>query len=202
MTDREIREIADEVVKALNNLAPNSAEWWEKVGALGPVLLFIAALIAAGIAWKNLQEHRRSEARSEWWRRTQWALSATVSENTAMMSYGTQILDELAKSEFADEQDERILEAVWSVTDTGLEEDRVDNFFEALDERDDLSEEEKAEFTIDDSSPLPPEPPSPTPRQGIVAQLLSRRIRALDDSQDERDTQGYDRGSEEAERGN
>ncbi len=59
-------------------------EWVEIVGALGPAVTLLAALIAGWIALaslrqrraadaESLEQRRAADAKAEWWRRTQWA---------------------------------------------------------------------------------------------------------------------------------
>lgn len=159
MNDQQIQEIADKVIAALENLAP--ADPGFQIANLGPVAVFIAAGVAAVVGWRNLlhqqtalkesnqkaddalSQKREADARSEWWRRTQWALEATVVEDERMNSYGVGMLQILIKSDMAGPGDKEMLDAVWRDSDVGTDED-IDQLIEELQDLDeeDLDPEE------------------------------------------------------------
>lgn len=112
--------------------------WWTIVGAFTPVAALAAAVVAAVVGFRNwrqqqaalaaqvaahestLAQRTEADARSEWWRRTEWALAATASANPAMYAYGTGMLGLLATSTLADDADKELLDAVWKNSATGL----------------------------------------------------------------------------------
>lgn len=89
------------------------AEWWQVLGALGPLAVLIGALIAGLVGWNTLQQKALADNRSEWWRRTQWALDAVNSGNTKQATMGLKVLKVLAESELAGEGELAVLEAAW-----------------------------------------------------------------------------------------
>lgn len=141
MTEQQIQEIADQVIEALNKLAPVDPEF--SLVDLGPLAVFTAAAVAAFVGWRNLlhqqktlkasarsdarnlSQKRQADARSEWWKRTQWALEASSSDNTTMYAYGAGLLDLLAESDLAGPEDKALLDAVWETGDTGMQDDDI-----------------------------------------------------------------------------
>lgn len=98
--------------------------WMEVVRALGaglgPVLLFLTALIAAIIGWKTYRQRKtaddlsyrqRKEAdeREEWWRRTQWAIDYAADEHEERAAIGLAALDMLQVSSLATTDDRMLL---------------------------------------------------------------------------------------------
>lgn len=160
MNDQQIQEIADRIIQALNNLAPGEPTLWTSLVALTPLAALTAAVVAAVVGYKNLRQQQRAlnasvrsdarnlrqkreaDTRSEWWRRTQWALEAAASDNTTMYGYGAGMLDLLAQSELAGPHDKALLDAVWEVTSTEMEDDSIKQLIQDAREQDDLSYEE------------------------------------------------------------
>lgn len=189
MTDQELREFVERLVSAIEDAGSQNAQWWEILAALGPVLLFLSALVAAYVAWKSLKQQKLNEARSEWWRRAQWALGASVSTDSRMMTYGIEILDELASSELTTEEDERLLDAVWSGTDTEMSDDAVHRLFDSLSSRDDLTEDEKAGVTSYETIPVPEDDEASVRRENLFRRVFGPRESSMDDPRSERDTE-------------
>ena len=162
MDDKQLQDIADRVIAALENLAPAGPGWWTVVGAFTPVAALLAAAVAAVVGYRNLRqqqsalalqwrEHEQtlaqnttSDARSEWWRRTQWALQAAASDNAAMYAFGTGMLDLLARSELADAHDKELLDAVWQASSTRMSDAGIEHLIRAARDQADLSEAEAA----------------------------------------------------------
>ena len=160
MDDQKIQEIADRFIQALNDLAPGEPTLWMNLVALTPMAALTAAVVAAVVGYKNLRQQQRAlnvsvrsdarnlrqkreaDTRSEWWRRTQWALEAAASDNTTMYGYGAAMLDLLAQSELAGPHDKALLDAVWEVTSTEMEDDSIKQLIQDAREQDDLSYEE------------------------------------------------------------
>ncbi|MGM0928826.1 MAG: hypothetical protein ACQEXN_03830 [Actinomycetota bacterium] len=81
----------------------------------------------------SMPEQKRDVAdSSEWWTRTQWALEATVSKNEVMKDYGLKMLGALAKSEMAETEEKAMLDAVWQVSSTGMQDEAIDQLIEDL----------------------------------------------------------------------
>lgn len=79
---------------------------WQVWAAFAPLLAaIIAALIAAVALW---QKHR-SDNRAEWWRRAQWALDASMSEQPTRAEMGQQAINILGQSKLARPEDGALL---------------------------------------------------------------------------------------------
>ncbi|MFJ2662514.1 hypothetical protein [Arthrobacter koreensis] len=122
MTEDELHSYLDRTVEALEGMAPGT-NW--------PVL--IAAFLAFLIGLFTLWQKSRSDARSEWWRRTQWALEATNSERDRPYAQGTELLRIQAKSRLAGADELEFLNAVWEDSETSVQgTDEVDEVSEYL----------------------------------------------------------------------
>lgn len=163
MNDKQIQDIADRVIEALNHLAPASG-WTITtiVAAAAPAAALLAASLVTWIGWRNLKhqqraldesmksdaasldQKRQADGRSEWWRRTQWALAASTSEDTRMYAYGTGILDRLSESDLATPEDKALLDAVWQGSSTAMQDDSIDDLIAAARSLPNLTEEEIA----------------------------------------------------------
>lgn len=103
---------------------------WDILAALGPLAVLLGAIIAAVIGWETLKQRRAADAkalaqkrraddRSEWWRRTQWALDRAVDATPATKALGLAALEVLARSELAHQEELELFDIAWkSVTDT------------------------------------------------------------------------------------
>lgn len=125
--DPELHDLTEQLIAALQKLAPGHPSVFGLVVGLAPYAAFLAAAAAAVIAWKNLKQQQRALAdttinagRAQWWQRTQWALDAAASNNPAMNGYGAAMLDLLATSPMAQDEDTTLLDAVWKGTPSGM----------------------------------------------------------------------------------
>lgn len=98
-------------VPAPNASAP--AQWWEIAAGLSPLAILIAAVIAGVIALLTLRQRQVADDRSEWWRRTQWALDKATSLNVDEKILGMDTLAVLADSELARDAERRLFDAAW-----------------------------------------------------------------------------------------
>ena len=160
LTDQQIQDIADRIINALEHLAPAAPSGWSIVASLAPVAVFTAALVAAWVGWRNLKHQQRAltesvksnarslsqkskaDARSEWWKRTQWALEAAASKDPRIYAYGAGMLDLLAQSELAGPKDKELLDAVWEGTDTEMQDEDIEQLIKDASEQEDLTYEE------------------------------------------------------------
>lgn len=94
--------------------------WWEILGALGPLAVLAAAILTFVIGWKTLDQRRRADAaaleqrreadrRSEWWARAQWAIDASLSQDPHRQETGLGVLNLLAQSDLAGEEEAAII---------------------------------------------------------------------------------------------
>lgn len=122
LTDPEIQEIADRVIKALENLGASGGgtSLVEVLPALAPFAVIGAALLAFRLGRSTISQKREADARSEWWKRTQWALDATAHSDPRMYGYGASMLDLLAQSKLADDHDKAVIDALWQGTATAM----------------------------------------------------------------------------------
>lgn len=159
MTEEQIQQIADRVIAALENLAPVDPGF--QFANLGPVAVFIAAGVAAWVGWRNLlhqqtvlketgkkaddalEQKREADARSEWWRRAQWALEAKSSEDPDMNGYGSAILDVLPKSNLTGLEDKKLLDIVWKSTPSEMQDEEITEFIAEFKDLDNLDPEEE-----------------------------------------------------------
>lgn len=110
-------------------------EWWTILAALGPLVIFLTALIAAYFSWrtlkqrtaadaltleqkreadaKALEQKRQADDRSEWWRRAQWALDRALDEDRATKALGLVTLEVLARSELARTEELELFDLAW-----------------------------------------------------------------------------------------
>jgi GAF domain-containing protein len=105
-------------------IAADAPPWWEIVGALAPLAVLLAAVLATATAFATLRQRaaadraaleqkRRADDRAEWWRRTQWAIDAATSLDPIRQEAGVEALLQLSYSDLATEEDRLILDAIW-----------------------------------------------------------------------------------------
>lgn len=112
------------------------AQWWEVLGALGPLAVLLGAIVAAVIGGvtlrqrtradrlalaqkresdaKALEQKRRSDDRSEWWRRAQWALDRALDDQPSTKALGLVTLEVLAHSTLAHAEELKLFDAAWA----------------------------------------------------------------------------------------
>lgn len=84
-----------------------------------------AALLTFALGWKTLNQRRRADAaalaqrreadqRSEWWARAQWAIEASLSDDPRRQETGLGVLNLLAQSELAGEEEVAIISIAWA----------------------------------------------------------------------------------------
>lgn len=136
MTDDQIQEMVNRMARAVESLQPVSETdpgfWdrlWDSV-TFAPLATLVVGILAAVVAGSALWQKSRSDARAEWWRRTQWALdnipdgpepdteSATNRETLAYAVLGVQVNSKLAKKIDVD-----VIEAIVPFMPTGEDED-------------------------------------------------------------------------------
>jgi flagellar biogenesis protein FliO len=84
-------------------------EWWQIVGALSPLAVLVAAIVAALVGLLTLRQKARADDRSEWWRRAQWALDASLSRSRSEAEMGQKAIEILGQSELASREDLALL---------------------------------------------------------------------------------------------
>ncbi len=84
-------------------------EWWQILGALSPLAVLVAAIVAAIVGLLSLRQKARSDNRSEWWRRAQWALDASLSRSRSEAEMGQKAIEILGHSELASREELALL---------------------------------------------------------------------------------------------
>ncbi|WP_284753102.1 hypothetical protein [Arthrobacter sp. efr-133-R2A-120] len=84
-------------------------EWWQIVGALSPLAVLVAAIVAAIVGLLSLRQKARADDRSEWWRRAQWALDASLSRSRSEAEMGQKAIEILGHSELASREELALL---------------------------------------------------------------------------------------------
>jgi hypothetical protein len=91
-----------------------SPQWWEILAAFAPVGTFAAAVVAAVVGLSTIRQRSYADRRAEFWRRTEWALEASVHPDPQMQTMATMVLASLARSELiASDEELLLLDAVW-----------------------------------------------------------------------------------------
>ena len=101
-----------------------SAQWWQIVAALSPLAILLAAVVAAIVGLLTLRQKSAADARalaqrteadnrSEWWRRTQWALDKAMGPDADSKALGLATLSVLARSELARAEELQLLDIAW-----------------------------------------------------------------------------------------
>jgi flagellar biogenesis protein FliO len=85
------------------------AEWWQILGALSPLAVLVAAIVAATVGLLSLRQKARADNRSEWWRRAQWALDASLSRSRSEAEMGQKAIEILGHSELASREELALL---------------------------------------------------------------------------------------------
>lgn len=84
-------------------------EWWQILGALSPLAVLVAAIVAAIVGLLSLRQKARADNRSEWWRRAQWALDASLSRSRSEAEMGQKAIEILGRSELASREELALL---------------------------------------------------------------------------------------------
>lgn len=99
------------VSAALNSA---TAQWWEVLGALGPLAILLGAIVAAVIGGFTLRQRAQADNRSEWWRRAQWALDRALDDHPSTKALGLSTLEVLAHSTLAHTDELELFDAAWA----------------------------------------------------------------------------------------
>ena len=109
----------------------NGAEWWQIVGALGPLVALLAAVITGIIGWRSLRHSQRvleqeaqadrleleqralADQKAQWWERAQWALDAAFSTDLNRKAAGIAMVRVLSEPEWLTAEELLLLDAAW-----------------------------------------------------------------------------------------
>lgn len=84
----------------------------ESAAHLGAVTTGAAAVIALLVGILTVVQRSRADRRSEWWRRTQWAIDQTNSHSAQTREVGLMVLLQLLESKLATSDERRLLRDV------------------------------------------------------------------------------------------
>jgi flagellar biogenesis protein FliO len=84
-------------------------EWWQILNALSPMAVLAAAIVAAVVGLLSLRQKAQADNRSEWWRRAQWALDASLSRSRSEAEMGQKAIEILGQSELASREELALL---------------------------------------------------------------------------------------------
>lgn len=113
MDEAQIQEWVDQLTGALQGLRPEQqpeSGFWDSY-SFAPMVTLGIGLAAAIIAVATLFQKSRSDARSEWWRRTQWAVDAWLSEDPERRAQGKLMFGVLTESKLAGVDEAKFLNA-------------------------------------------------------------------------------------------
>lgn len=91
----------------------SSSGWLDVLANLGPIATGAAALVALIVGIGTVRQRRDTDRREQWWKRTQWALELTLSDDPAKVARGYSVLTYLAGSDLAGADEQDLLVAAW-----------------------------------------------------------------------------------------
>lgn len=112
-------------------LQSGPVQWWEVLGAFGPLAALLSAGVAGFFAWKSLRqaakvqddntkaaaaaqsENALAALRSQWWTRVQWALDSALSDHPARQKAGNDMIRAFLREDRVPNSDIEALDAAW-----------------------------------------------------------------------------------------
>ncbi|MCL1801669.1 MAG: hypothetical protein FWG25_09975 [Promicromonosporaceae bacterium] len=85
----------------------------ETAALFGQIATGIAAIAGLILAIVTIVERARADRREHWWKRAQWALDLTLSENLDKQSMGLRALTYLGKSKLTRKDEAQLIGAAW-----------------------------------------------------------------------------------------
>lgn len=79
----------------------DTVQLWDVVASIGPIAIILGAVVAGLVGWRTIRQRTVADARSEWWKRTQWAMEMARENDPDTRTLGFSILTLLAKSKLA-----------------------------------------------------------------------------------------------------
>lgn len=90
-------------------------DWLMSPGFGGAAAVLAAVIAFAGVS-RNLKAQRNANRKQQWWERARWALDLTLDDDSSTRAVGFEVLDALARSEYADEHEAEVIDAAVSAT--------------------------------------------------------------------------------------
>lgn len=91
---------------------------WAQSPGFGGVAALIAASIAYAAARRQTTINRLSQRKEQWWKRAEWALNLSLSDDSDERTVGFRVLESLSTSEWAAEHEGDVIAAA---TDRSIE---------------------------------------------------------------------------------
>lgn len=106
-------------------------QWWEIVGALGPLAILLAAVITGVIGWLSFRQSQRAleqeieddrlnfeqkalaDQKNQWWERVQWALDSAFFGDGNRKAAGIAMIRVLSEPEWLTKEELLLLDAAW-----------------------------------------------------------------------------------------
>ncbi|GIG36571.1 hypothetical protein [Cellulomonas pakistanensis] len=86
-------------------------DWLGALSLLGPVATGAAAVVALVVGIATVRQRDRADRREQWWRRAEWALGLTLSDDWEAVRRGYAVLDHLVGSDLATADERGLLRA-------------------------------------------------------------------------------------------
>ncbi|MFB2596257.1 hypothetical protein ACEXQE_00550 [Herbiconiux sp. P17] len=87
---------------------------WAQTPGFGGVAAVIAATIAFAASRYQARVQRSAQRKEQWWKRAEWALNLTLSDDRTRSEIGIAVLEALASSEWAGEHEDEVISAALS----------------------------------------------------------------------------------------
>jgi hypothetical protein len=183
------------------------AEWWQIFAALGPLAVLLAAVIAAIINWRTLKQRTEADAlsleqkresdanalnqkqqaddRAEWWKRAQWSLDSSLSNNPRRAELGLEIMAVLADSGLVGDEELGIITVAWEEPlEVAQEPDRGHGARASAEVE---AEADTAQYDVDAGRTAAPRPAS----QDLGVQIAAAKLRLVTDRRLGKETPGW-----------
>ena len=84
---------------------------WARSPGFGGVAALIAATIAYSAARRQASLNRLAQRKEQWWKRAEWALNLSLSDDSDERTVGFRVLESLSTSEWAAEHEGDVIAA-------------------------------------------------------------------------------------------
>ena len=81
----------------------------DTIAKLGPIATGLAAIVALTVGLVAIIQKSRADRRDQWWKRTQWAIEQTFTDDEDRQALGFRVLQVLADSELASPEELLVL---------------------------------------------------------------------------------------------
>jgi hypothetical protein len=90
-----------------------SVSWaqWVMSPGFGGLAAVVAAVVAFIGVSRTVKAQREANRKQQWWERARWALDLTLEDDSTTRAIGFEVLDALARSEYASEHEAEVIDA-------------------------------------------------------------------------------------------